>query len=96
MATMIARYINMATDYELELKHDKVTFSDESSISEWAALAVSNMQQAGLLTGKTGNIFDPQGLTTRAEAATVLSNLIKNMTDFYIANTQLDIESDIN
>ena len=33
------------------------------------------MQKAGLLNGKTGNIFDPQGTTTRAQVAVIMQKL---------------------
>ena len=35
------------------------------------------MQQAGILAGKSGNRFDPQGIATRAEIATILRRFVE-------------------
>ncbi|MZP29535.1 hypothetical protein GTO91_07420 [Heliobacterium undosum] len=59
--------------------------ADPGSLSDWnevapelredAAIAV----RAGLLRGKPGGMFDPYGATTRAEAATVIYNLLSTV-----------------
>ena len=51
--------------------NDAITFSDESEISEYAKPAVKAMQQAGIINGRTGGNFDPQGKATRAEVAAI-------------------------
>ena len=63
---------------ELRVK-DAYTFVDDESISDWAAGAVYEIQMIGLIQGKENNLFDPQGTATRAEAATVLYNLIQTI-----------------
>ncbi|MNO06377.1 hypothetical protein D3C81_2281310 [compost metagenome] len=50
-----------------------------SSVSSWAVEAVTALQQAGILTGKGGNKFDPQGGATRAEAAKILTGILQGM-----------------
>lgn len=47
-------------------------FADESAISDYAKTAVSWAREKGIVAGKSGNRFDPQGKTTRAEAVTML------------------------
>jgi len=47
-------------------------FSDESRISGYANDPVRVCFEAGIITGKPGNIFDPLGQSTRAEAAAML------------------------
>jgi uncharacterized repeat protein (TIGR02543 family) len=47
-------------------------FADSASISDWAVEAVSWATENGVVTGKPGNAFDPKGLATRAEIATML------------------------
>lgn len=47
-------------------------FADEGSISSYAADAVDWARASGIMTGKTGNRFDPQGTATRAEVAVIL------------------------
>ncbi|OKP83207.1 hypothetical protein A3842_09415 [Paenibacillus sp. P3E] len=53
------------------------TFADNGQISAWASEAVEAIQGYGLISGKTGNIFDPKGTATRAEVATVLKRMIE-------------------
>ena len=49
-----------------------VDFVDLEEISEWAMEAVIYCYMKGVITGKPGNAFDPQGQATRAEFATML------------------------
>lgn len=51
-------------------------FNDEVSINAWALDAVNTLQQAGIISGRSGNIYDPQGIATRAEVATVFAQFI--------------------
>ncbi|MEG1497160.1 MAG: leucine-rich repeat protein, partial [Clostridiales bacterium] len=53
------------------------TFNDDAQIADWAKEAVSLMQQAGIIGGKPGNVFDPSGSATRAEAAKMISIFLK-------------------
>lgn len=48
-------------------------FADASAISDWAADGVAWAVEAGLVSGKPGNLFDPAGQATRAEAAAILA-----------------------
>ena len=47
-------------------------FADGSDIAGYATAAVAAMQKAGIISGKPGNVFDPQGIATRAEVAAML------------------------
>jgi hypothetical protein len=51
-------------------------FADEASVSPWALDAVKRVQAAGVVSGRPGHIYDPQGLATRAEVAAVFTNFI--------------------
>ena len=55
-------------------------FTDNSSILGYAKEAVKTMQTMGVVNGKDGNVFDPSGNVTRAEAC----NMIHNYTQFTI------------
>lgn len=44
-------------------------FEDAGKINKWAEEAVSYFVEQNVITGKPGNLFDPQGKVTRAEAA---------------------------
>ncbi len=49
-------------------------FSDETAIAAYAADAVDWARANGIVNGKDGNRFDPQGNATRAEVAAILRN----------------------
>jgi len=59
-------------------KNTVTEFKDEENISSWAKESVAIMQNLGLLSGKSGNMYDPKGTTTRAELAAVLKKYIVN------------------
>ena len=47
-------------------------FADRTDISSWANEAVHWCSMKGIVNGKAGKVFDPQGNATRAEAATMV------------------------
>ncbi|RAV05070.1 hypothetical protein DQG13_04105 [Paenibacillus sp. YN15] len=47
-------------------------FADQADIAEYAAEAVAAMQRQGIVNGLEHQIFAPQGLSTRAQAAVVI------------------------
>lgn len=49
-------------------------FADETAISAFAAAAVDWARAEGIVSGKTGNLFDLKGSATRAEVASILMN----------------------
>lgn len=75
MAVMIKRY----ADYkgiDLPKSNQAVTFVDDGKIAAWAKAEVTAMQQAGIINGRPGNLFDPEGNASRAEAAKMISVLL--------------------
>jgi len=80
MAAMLANYFNYK-NFSLP-NIPTGDFADENDIAEWALDAVRLIQKAGIVGGKPGNLFDPQGSATRAEAAAILANFI----DVYVRN----------
>lgn len=52
-------------------------FTDAGRVSAWAQQAVEALAAAGILSGKPGDYADPQGETSRAEAAVVFARLIQ-------------------
>lgn len=54
-------------------------FDDNYQISAYAAVAVAWTQENGIINGKAGNAFDPQGTATRAEIAAVLHRYVLHM-----------------
>lgn len=71
MCTILLRYTQLVGTV-LPQTTAAVTFPDESEISSYALEAVSACQQAGLISGRTSGVFDPQGTLQRCEAAKVL------------------------
>lgn len=54
-----------------------LTIPDLAAVSNDKQAAVQSLYAAGIFTGKSGGNFDPTGLTTRAELATILTRLLR-------------------
>jgi hypothetical protein len=70
MAVMIARVMKWKADGEHYL-----SYADGINIPDWARPYVGALHINGLLQGREGNRFEPNGITTRAEAAVVMLRL---------------------
>ena len=71
MAVMISRIIDTDADVITE------DFADKADISDYAVNAVMHMKRIGLIDGYADGQFKPLNNLTRAEAAKVISSLIK-------------------
>ena len=80
MAVMMVNYAK-ATSYTLPVSRQAVTFDDDAKISADTKDAVKAIHQAGVINGKTGNLFDPQGNVTRAEASTIMRRFVELVID---------------
>jgi len=80
MAVMITRFAKTAR-HTLPAKVQSPAFTDNGKISSWASEAVTAVKEAGIISGKPGNKFDPQTGATRAEAAKMLTELMQGMID---------------
>ena len=80
IAVILANYAKKM-GYDLPVAHEAVTFADNAQISSWAAKEVKAMQQAGIISGKSDNHFDPKGPATRAEVATTLRRFVEIIID---------------
>lgn len=78
MALFMYNYLN-EKDIVLEETYQAVNFDDADLISEEAFKAVQSMQKCGVLMGKNDNKFDPSGIATRAEVATMIQRLAELM-----------------
>ena len=54
-------------------------FVDRTDISSWANEAVHWCSMKGIVNGKDGKVFDPQGNATRAEAACMIQRLCEKV-----------------
>ncbi|MFS0722501.1 family 10 glycosylhydrolase [Paenibacillus sp. 1P07SE] len=66
MTTMLGRALQLPTGAEA------TPFADDQDIPAWAKDAVAAAAAEGLIQGRSGGRFEPQGSTTRAEAVVVL------------------------
>lgn len=71
LAVILQRYCT-AMEIELPQEQEETRFADAEKISDWAIAPLAEMNKAGIILGKSGNIFDPQGRLTVAEAELVL------------------------
>lgn len=76
MAVIMSNYAK-TIGYTLPKVHVENTFADNGKISAYAKEAVKQMQMAGVISGKNGNLFDPQGTATRAEMSAVLRRFVE-------------------
>lgn len=76
MAVMLSRFISYM-GLSIPEVETGISFADNDQISDWAKAAASEMQSYGIITGRTGNLFAPVGISTRAEVATMLWRLIE-------------------
>lgn len=80
MAVLMANHAK-TMGITLPVNHKTAVFADHEQISTWAKADVEAMQQAGVLAGKDGNLFEPQKAVTRAEAAVVLRRFVEIVID---------------
>jgi len=83
MAKLLYKYIDSigltvetATD-STNTTANEITYTDESEISSDAKTAVDTVTALGLMSGKNDGSFNPEGTTTRAEAASVIARLCR-------------------
>lgn len=72
MCTLLIRYCEYK-NIKLPEISDKINFEDEFLISEYAKSSIDICQKAGLISGMTETLFEPQGKATRAQAAKIFS-----------------------
>ena len=70
-ATILWNYVNKPSVSGAQ------AFADQNNISAYAVNAVAWARNTGIISGKGANRFDPKGLTTRAEMASILYQFCK-------------------
>lgn len=78
MASFLYRYAELK-GYDVSAVGDLDDFADASEVSNWAEDVMSWAVGADLFAGRDNNNLAPQGLTTRAEAATILMRYCENI-----------------
>lgn len=74
MASIVARYVQ-STGTTLPTITDPVVFKDMDAVSGWALEGVELMRMTGIISGDEKGYFNPLGQATRAQAATVFTQL---------------------
>ncbi|MFC7677914.1 phosphodiester glycosidase family protein [Paenibacillus sp. GCM10028914] len=78
MVAMIVRaYQSVAV--QRAMQDNEIQFKDVKSSPIWVQEAVQSAYALGLMKGITDDVFRPQGITTRAESAQVLYNLLSKL-----------------
>lgn len=80
MASFLYRYAELK-EYDVSAVGDLDDFADASAVSDWAEDVMSWAVGAELFAGRDNNQLAPQGLTTRAEAATILMRYCENIVE---------------
>ena len=75
MACILVQALGKQTEAQSDMNHGTV-FTDDASISSWARGFVVMAANDALLKGYPDNSFQPQGNATRAEACTMIVNLL--------------------
>lgn len=78
MAAMLHAYAGFK-GYSIPENRPYQNFADQDLIGAWAETEVKKLFEAGVFSGKPGNLFDPTGQATRAEAATMLRQFAENV-----------------
>jgi len=74
LAVILYRYTT-GKDGAQKLADDLSAFADSASVSSYAVDAMRWAVENGIITGKPGNLLDPNGFATRAEVAAILMRL---------------------
>ncbi|TDQ40392.1 putative repeat protein (TIGR02543 family) [Aureibacillus halotolerans] len=72
IAVMIARALKLQADTKL-----LNPFTDNNEIPEWASDEVEGIRNLGVIDGRSGNRFVPNGITSRAEATVMLQRALE-------------------
>lgn len=80
IAVILQNYAK-ATGCKLPATREAVTFADASSIGNSCKTAVTAMQQAGVMMGRSDNRFHPKSSATRAEVSAILHRYVKLTVD---------------
>ncbi len=78
ICVFLYRYVQ-AFGIKLSETQAAVNFKDAGKINPSFTAAVTAMQKAGVVGGRTDGSFDPSGSATRAEAAAIITRFIQNI-----------------
>lgn len=79
MLVMLNNFIGKVEKYSLPSTVEPAIFADAKKISKYAITSVTEMQKAGIISGKGKNNFDPTAQINRAEVATIIAKYLKSI-----------------
>ena len=79
LSAILYRYAQFLGEAPAGSLDGALAFADAASIADYAKDAALFCSNNGIITGKPGNLFDPQGNATRAEAAAMLNRFIESV-----------------
>lgn len=82
IATMVMRAVHYQNAEQVKDVDTSKVFSDDNQIGAFAKEAVKQAVGLGIITGKSGNTFDPKASATRAEAAVLLYRALDKLGEF--------------
>ncbi len=91
MALITSNYMK-AFNYNIKLldSSDFESFTDLDGFTDDEKNAIIFVQKAGIINGKGDNKFDPNGISTRAEVATVMQRVVKSILKANILSGKYD------
>ncbi|MBQ9921210.1 MAG: S-layer homology domain-containing protein, partial [Clostridia bacterium] len=78
MAVVINNYVNNS-GFTFNIYRELEGFNDLAGLDEATVAAINNVKNVGIINGKGEGKFDPSGISTRAEVATVMERVIKTI-----------------
>jgi len=76
LVLMLYKYADLK-GYDISGRSNLVQYNDRDIISSWGVEAMQWAVNAGIITGKSNSILDPNGKATRAECATMMMSFCK-------------------
>ncbi|GGG83776.1 discoidin domain-containing protein [Paenibacillus radicis (ex Gao et al. 2016)] len=76
MVTMLIRAYQAAQGSSQAATGKEMAFEDEPEASGWAIEYINRAAELGLVKGRSAGVFDPKGISTRAESAQIIYNLL--------------------
>lgn len=80
-AAVILERILQISGMELPAENEKISFSDENDIADYAKEAVEKMQTAGILNGLPDGSFAPKQQAARAEICAMVAKLLEKTSE---------------
>ena len=80
MCLMLVNYMNYK-EITLTVSDEEISFTDADQIADWAKEAVEFCAAAGIVKGPGDGSFNPKGIASRAEVATLITNFCNALAD---------------